>query len=122
MRACIASVLETDLEAVPHLTRTSEDRWFDVFFYFMYAYGYNYIGAWDDESGETPHEMGSIDGYFLAGVNSRNYPPEQGVGHLVVMDSDWVVIHDPHPSKSWQDENLENHPDLNHIWIFRELE
>jgi hypothetical protein len=119
MRASIASVLEIDLQAVPHLTRTPKLKWFSVMYYFFIAYEYKYSGMWyPTQSKRQLKKSDSINGFFLASVNSRNH---EGVTHLVVMDSYWRVAHDPHPSKSWQDEMLFKNKDFVSVYKFRKM-
>lgn len=124
MRAAIASVLEIDLQAVPHLTRTDKEKWFSVLYYFLAAYEFLYSGMWVPAEGKQKLQLlkkYSINGFYLAVVNSRTYPLEAKVTHMVVMDTNWKVAHDPHPSKSWQDESLLDNKDLKSIYKFRKM-
>ena len=63
----------------------------------------------------------SIGGVYLAVVNSRSYNPLDNITHMVVMDREWKVMHDPSPKGDWQDENLFNNNDLKHIYKFRRM-
>jgi hypothetical protein len=126
MRAAIASVLEIDLQAVPHLTRTSSERWWVVFYYFLVSYGYRYEGmfcrpGFEKIEGEELPLDESIGGFYLVSVRSRNYPREQNVNHMVVCDRKLNVVHDPHPSKTWQGANVWNHEDFVDYFQFRPL-
>jgi hypothetical protein len=122
MRASIASILETDLQAIPHLTRTDEARWFSVMYYFFIAYEFVYAGVWWPAEGKRKlRKRDSINGFYLVTVKSRTYPPESGITHMVVMGSDWKVAHDPHPDKKWQGELLLGNPDLEIIYKFRKM-
>jgi hypothetical protein len=122
MRASIASVLEAELEAVPHLTRTVQEKWFTVMYYFFISYGFKYSGMWWPTNGKRKlRKRDSIGGFYLASVYSRTYPRKRNITHLVVMDSNWNVAHDPHPNKKWQDESLLNNPDLESIYKFRTM-
>ena len=123
MRASIASVLEIDLQAVPHMTRTNEKKWFSVMYYFFVAYEVIYAGMWWPAYGKRRlRKRDSINGFYLATVKSRTYPREEGITHMVVMDSAWRVAHDPHPDKKWQGELLFGSPDLESIYKFRKMD
>ena len=122
MRASIASILEIHLQAVPHLTRTPQEKWFSVMYYFFASYGYIYSGMWyPTQSKRKLQKRDSIEGFYLATVNSRTYSPDLGITHMVVMDENWKVAHDPHPSKSWQDEILYKNDDFNTVYKFRKM-
>ena len=122
MRASIASVLEVDLQSVPHLTRTDEGRWFSVMYYFFIAHEFVYAGMWWPANGKRKlRKRDSINGFYLACIYSRTYPREKNITHMVVMDSNWVVAHDPHPEKKWQGETLAGNPDLETIYKFRKM-
>lgn len=122
MRASIASVLETDLQAVPHFTRTDKEKWFSVLYYFMVSYGFIYSGTWWPVRGkEELKESDSINGFYLVSVTSRTYEESEGITHMVIMDCNWNVIHDPHPNKLWQDECLIDNPGLQHVYQFRKM-
>jgi hypothetical protein len=103
MRAATASVLDLPIEAVPHFLLHG-DKWFDVFNSLLWTLG------WDFEGSGRPHKQGrkllledSFDGYFLAIVLSRNF---EGRTHMVVLDVDGAVVHDPSPHKNYQGENV----------------
>ena len=122
MRASIASVLEIDLHAVPHLTRTDQKKWFSVMYYFFAAYEKLYSGMWYPNQGKrTLLKRHSINGFYLAVVNSRNYSPEENITHMLVMDESWTVAHDPHPDKKWQGEMLYGNPDFKYVYKFRKM-
>ena len=100
MRASIASILEVDLQSVPHITRTDEKKWFSVLYYFFIAHEYIYSGMWFPVSGKRKLlKRHSINDYYLATVKSRTYP-DKDVTHMVVMDSSFTVVHDPHPTRA----------------------
>lgn len=124
MRASIASVLEVDIQTVPHITRihSSKAQWFSVMYYFMIAHEYMYCGHWYPKQGKRKLlKKESFDGYYMAIVNSKTYPPEDGITHRVVMGSDYRVAHDPHPNKAWQDEMLWGNPDFKSVERYRKM-
>lgn len=123
MRASIASVLEIDLQAVPHLTRTAKDKWFQVLYYFMISYEYKYCGMWHpwNKKRRRPLKQHSINGYYLGIVNSRSYPKDKNITHMVVIDQNLKVVHDPNPNKKWQGENLKDNPDFEGCYLFRKM-
>lgn len=122
MRASIASLLDIELDAVPHFTRTTDDKWFSVLYYFFIAYEYKYCGIWWPVNGKRKlRKKDSVNGFYLATVKSRTYPSEENVTHMVVMDGDYKVVHDPHPSKSWQDEILFGNSDFKSVYKFRKM-
>ena len=122
MRASIASILDADLMAVPHFTRTCEHRWFTVMYYFFISYGYKYSGIWYPVEGRRKLlKKHSIDGFYLASVNSKTYDKEIGITHMVVIDADFNVAHDPHPDKKWQGENLLGDENFNSVYLFRKM-
>jgi len=122
MRAAIASILEVHLQAVPHLTRTNQRKWFSVLYYFFASYEYLYSGMlYPGHSKRRLLKRHSINGFYLATVDSRTYKPEEKITHMVVMDRNWIVAHDPHPNKKWKGENLFGNPELRHIYQFRKM-
>ena len=122
MRASIASILELDLQAVPHFTRTKETRWFSVLYYFFASYEYIYSGMWWPSQGKRKLlKRDSINGFYLATVNSRTYPKKSKITHMVVMNAAGKVVHDPHPKKKWQGEMLYGNPDFKSVYRFRKM-
>lgn len=119
MRASIASVLEVDLQAVPHLTRTPEDKWFSVMYYFLISYGYIYSGMWYPSQPKRSLRKGdSFSGFYLAVVSSKTH---KGKTHMVVMDDNWKVVHDPNPNKHWQNKKLLGDQNFKHVYKFRKM-
>jgi len=120
MRASIASVLEIDIEAVPHLTRTNSDKWFTVLYYFMIAYGWKYRGMWHPATGKRKLLLRhSFNGFYLASVKSKTY---DGATHMIVMDRNWKVAHDPSPNKKWQGKSLRDSSNLVGVYTFRKMD
>ena len=122
MRASIASILELDIEAVPHFTRMSEEKWFAVLYYFFISHGFKYEGHWYPSQGKRKLlKCQSIDGFYLATVNSKTYDKDMGITHIVVIDTEFNVAHDPHPDKKWQGENLLGSDNFNSVYLFRKM-
>ena len=106
MRATLASLLEVELEMVPHFGLFG-NIWTNVFTYFLWALGWEYNGNMSystkpDETNELLLED-SFDGFFYAVVPSKNF---EGHSHAVVMNLNGVIVHDPSPTKKYQGENV----------------
>lgn len=122
MRAVIASLLELEMEQVPNfilfdakaprLNSKSPKHWTRVFRSFLESCGYTWESHGHFESGDPVFEE-SIEGYFYAVVNSRNF---KDTTHAVVMDMNGIVAHDPAPDKKWQGEDLRNNEDFKY-WL-----
>ena len=122
-RACLASILEQPLDAIPNFIRYG-DRWFKVFWPFINSLGYDYYGVgWpigeEYPKGHVLKDEPNIDGYVIASVPSRTF---EDTGHAVVMDLDGVVVHDPNPNKLWQDINILESGELLHWMMIGEKE
>jgi hypothetical protein len=88
LQACIASILEMDIDEVPHFVERKSADWFDVMNQWLIDNAECYLlplNQWMRDF--TPH------GYALASGDSP-----RGIPHSVVV-CDGVVVHDPHPSK-----------------------
>lgn len=94
-RAVIASILEIELEQVPHFNLFGSGRWFEIFYYFMMSNGWKYEGQkYPARPNRLPEytilsESDSIKGCFYASVPSKTFP---GKSHAVVMDMNWTVV------------------------------
>ena len=110
-RAVIASILEVDMDMVPHFNKWNSKfpgYWFTIFTSFMYGLGWKYISSEHiiDVTRKEPLVFpldGSIDGYFYASVPSKTF---ENVSHAVVMNTNGVVSHDPNPNQLWSGENI----------------
>lgn len=100
-RATTASLFNLDIDQVPNF-RKYDKNWFDVYWYFLYALGYEYTGQRDPQK-NTLDEDDSVGGYFDGCVESKTFP---GCTHSVVVDMQGVVVHDPNPNKRWQGINI----------------
>lgn len=107
-RAVIATLLDLEIEQVPHF-RLFDENWFNVYCGFLWGCGYEVEGTGYHPK-HTPRSEHlkecHVGGYVEAVVPSKNYPPELGITHAVVMDMDGLVVHDPHPGKAYQGVNV----------------
>lgn len=101
-QAVIASLLELELEQVPHFRLyepievcNEVEKWF------LYAMGYQYEGYTADV--ECLKECFSIGGYFSACVKSKTF---ENCYHAVIIDCNGVVVHDPNPKELWLGVNV----------------
>lgn len=97
MRAAWASILEFELEAVPHFILDVD--WNETLTSFLKECGWEYV----DESKGRPSKDETVNGYTVGAVQSYDFP---GCLHAVVIDCEGVVVHDPGPFKNWQDRNV----------------
>lgn len=114
MRATVASLLELELEQVPHFILFSDDVWWDVYCCFFYALGYDYAGY-----GKVLYRDYSINGFFDASVKSKTFPDKN---HAVILDMAGVVVHDPNPNKLWLGENALLSDDFNYVYYFKRVD
>lgn len=107
-RAVVASLLDLEIEQVPHFGLFGKE-WHHVYHGFLWGCGYEWKGTghFPKFTPRSEHLKDcNIGGYVEATVPSKNYPPEDGITHAVVMDLDGLVVHDPHPGKAYQDVNV----------------
>ena len=114
-RACVASLLELELDAVPNFIRFG-GHYARVMVAFLDSVGYKFWGTGFPIGGKYPRgdkldETYNIDGYVMASVPSKTF---KDIGHSVVMDLNGLVVHDPNPNKLWQDINVLETGDLQH--------
>jgi hypothetical protein len=116
-RACLASILEMELDAVPNFMRFGK-MWFGLFSAFLRFLSYDYYGTGFPLSDKRPmgdklEDSPNVDGFVIASVPSSLFPNS---GHSVVMDLKGVVVHDPNPNKYWQNKNVLESKELQH-WM-----
>lgn len=88
MQAAVASILDLEIEDVPHLL-LFDDLWEDALILFMASRGCVYHGRSDG----MPTSSG-VNGYFLVvGTSPR------GVAHMVIYKNN-EMAHDPHPENN----------------------
>lgn len=119
-RACIASLLELELDAVPNFIRFGT-RYARTMWAFLKSLDYHPIGTGFPQGLEYPNgnvlrETPNIDGFVMASVPSKIF---ENTGHSVIIDLNGLVVHDPNPNKAWQDINVMESGDLQH-WMMIE--
>ena len=122
MRACVASILDLDLIAVPHFMRIPEGKWSVVMSNFFWALGYDFVCTGypkspEKERGHVLSESPNINGYVMASVPSRTF---EDVSHSVIMDLNGLIVNDPNPNKKWEGVNVLESGDLEN-WNMFEL-
>lgn len=117
-RAAVASILELEIEQVPHFRLFGDSTWWHVYYYFMLACGWEYMGQHFPNRSKL-ESVDSVNGLFQACVPSRTYPPEMGITHAVLIDINGVVVHDPHPNKLYQGENVLESGALKYWYVFK---
>lgn len=100
MAACIASILELPLDAVPNLSNLPKWNWTSIFISFMYHFGWEFEGMGYSSSINADE---GIHGYYIAGVPSANF---KDCEHAIVIDRTGLCVHDPSPKKQYQGVNV----------------
>ena len=113
-RACVASIFELPIDAVPNFIRFGAN-WFPLFHAYLRFCGYEYIGSGYPLSDKYPRgdkleDSPNVKGYVIASVPSKNY---KKIGHSVVMNLKGKIVHDPNPKKQWQNINALKTGELN---------
>jgi len=102
LRACVASLLELEIEQVPHFIRYK--NWHAALHYFLAGFGIQFNGMRDLHKGRIPELEDTITGLYIAQVPSLNY---KGGTHVVLMNNEGYVVHDPSLKLKYsQDRNL----------------
>ena len=110
-RAAIASLLNLEIEQVPHLRLFPDDRWHHVMCGFLWGCGYDWQGTGYPNKHKYPVDYPNVDGYVIATVPSKEFNGKKDddgneITHAVVMNSDGLVVHDPQPNKAYQGVNI----------------
>jgi hypothetical protein len=95
-RACLASILECDIELFP--APNIIDDWSDYYpkiFQVLHSLGYLWIGYTIENTDRTSLLAPDTDGYIIAVGKSPRSTIEKRVNHSVVWKNG--IIHDPHP-------------------------
>jgi len=122
-RACLASILELPIDAVPNFIRFGKN-WFSVFYSFLKVLGCEYFGTGfpiseDRPKGDKLEDTPNINGYVIGSVPSKNF---KEMGHSVVINLKGKVVHDPSPKKQWQNVNVLKTKDLRHWMMIAKME
>jgi len=117
-QACIAALLDLELSQVPNLILFGDHEWWNVYYYFFYALGWQLEGTKYFKEGKIPKLEDSINGHFDACVPSRTF---EGKTHAVVIDVNGIVVHDPNPNQLWLGENVIETGNLKSWTIFSKL-
>ena len=102
-RAVIASLFELELIQVPHFLLFDENVWLNVYCMFIKGMGYEFEGTGYLDT-DTLKFQETIGGGISASVPSKNLG--KGYSHAVIVNTEGLVIHDPHPSKNYQGVNV----------------
>lgn len=96
MRASIASILELDIDEVPHFRQIERlgGKWLPELFGFLKKHGYEFRGT-GTPNRHTMSECSGVDGYLCVAGPSGNL---KGAGHMVVYSNDGKLVHDPNPN------------------------
>lgn len=118
-QTAIACLFDLEICQVPHFRLFGDDVWWSVLCSFIYGVGYEMLGTgWPKDSIEATRERlaksPTVGGYLEASVPSKNYPPESGITHAVLIDPTGLVVHDPHPTKKWEGLNPLETGELKH--------
>ena len=116
-RACVATVLGLELDAIPHFVRYGSG-WFKVLWSLLRALDYEFYGTGFPKGEKYPKghilkESLNIDGFVIASVPSKTFTE---VGHSVVMNLNGLIVHDPNPNKLWEGINVLESGELTH-WL-----
>lgn len=104
MQAVVASLLDLELEQVPNFVLFKKNLWFDIYYYFLYAMGWDCIGYKKFKGNRNALRIeDGINGLFDASVKSRTFKNKT---HAVIIDIKGVVVHDPNPLKTWLGVNV----------------
>jgi hypothetical protein len=107
MRAAVASMLELEIDAVPHFMLHG-DSWWTVYWGFFKSLGYDLVfvrtlrrGKFSREHLPTRKDL--VNSSIVAVVPSKTF---SNVNHVVLINSKGRVIHDPNPNKKYLGENV----------------
>lgn len=111
MRATVASILDVPMEAIPNFSCAPDGLFHHLFEQTMFAYGWKLEGN-AIHDGVIEWKDGSINGYYLCSVPSKNFECCQ---HSVIIDDKGVVVHDPAPNQDYLGVELFKTSRLNNI-------
>ena len=98
-RACIASVLECDIEKFPHpLIDEDWDVYYLKVFDVLEKMGYQWVGYTIENVENSVFEAKDTNGYIIAVGKSPRSTEENRWNHAVVWKNG--IVHDPHPDNT----------------------
>ena len=101
-RACIASLLDLPLNAVPNFIEIPEWHRHLVRYHFMNSCGWVHVGTINADLFD-PSKYPSMNGYYYASVPSKNF---KDTFHAVILSEEGIIAHDPSPHKQYQDVHM----------------
>lgn len=114
VRACVASILEVKITAVPNFSDAPEGLFHCLYRATMYGYGWIVCDAAHPKGVSLWHGRG-INGFHMASVPSRNIAGT----HCVIIDPYGLVVHDPSPRKDYQGENIFDTEQIHHLETYQ---
>ena len=90
--ACVASLMDLPLDAVPNFSVADEDWWFKSYIGWVAERGFQGMGARLPEEADRLPPTGY---YCILGIQSPNFP---GALHAVIgerTEGGWKIVHDP---------------------------
>ena len=102
-RATIASLLEVEIEQVPHFRLFDDDVWWNILYFFLWGCGYELHGTGYLHSHRSPADYANLHGLVDAAVPSSTFPDKT---HSVIMNVDGLIVHDPNPNQAWAGKNV----------------
>lgn len=94
-RACLASILEINIDSIPEFENMKAGEWHQPFMNFLNENGYEFEGTGHIHRLEMLKTYEGVDGYIIVnGISPRKWVKR---GHSVVY-KDGILVHDPHPS------------------------
>lgn len=110
IRACVASILELPIDAVPNFIRFSTS-WHNVLKYFLLSLGYDWYGTGFPHSHKIKEY--TIKGFVIGSVASKTF---KDTTHSIVVNSKGLCVHDPNPNNAWKGINVLKTNQLKH-WL-----
>ena len=122
IRAAVASIFELLPEQVPHF-KLYEREWMNIYIHFLMAMGYSWNGNCHLHTKLAKEEFlagkyADVKSYYIANAPSKTFA---GLRHIVVVNKEGVVEHDPNPNGLWLGENLLNQESMCSIDILKRI-
>jgi hypothetical protein len=97
MRACLASMVECNIDDIPPIEEMDNSVWFKEFHKWLDSVGLEYEGMKDKPTFSELCEYSGVDGYVMVGGKSPR--PYINAKHSILMYQG-IKVHDPHPSNA----------------------